>query len=275
MKKWLKPLTALSVGVVMLCSASLARADLIMKFTVGADTLMYNGTTGMVTLGGAPTTNATNGPFAAQGPAPYMVTTDGKTVMQLNLNFDGFTISARSTMTNNPGVAALTLSTGFITNTTGTTATLTIDTTETGVTDPNGPGLTALTSGASTADGRNKSSASFVLNSWIGLTNGEFQHSQPLDGFLVLEPPGWSGVDPGTTTLVAGAPTTYSLTLEVGFTLGGGDTMVDSGSALRTAAGPGPAELIEGVPEPSELMLFLTGLTFLGVGWWLRRRKQA
>lgn len=173
--------------------------------------------------------------------------------------------------------------------TSGGTHTIKIVISEDGWTNPMGnPLLLSSSPGGSFgySAGINSSAHQKVTATYQGfLDNTDTPFGQPAAGSTTIQTASASLGSVGTANLVfspgvsvnAGVPggTPFSMTgvLTFTFTLDAGSgTSSANVSASTTAAPPSRADV---APAPTGLVLALTGAPFLGIGAWLRRRRQA
>jgi hypothetical protein len=200
-----------------------------------------------------------------------------------------FSITNGSGLSNNPGTQGgsnLNLSSNEQIATTfgatGGTHTITIVLSQTGWTSPTGtPLVLSSSAGGSIAyvAGTNPNATESVSSSYQGfLDTTDTLFGQPASGST----PGQSAsaslssvgtaplnYSPGTSTSLVPGAVPFSLTdvLSFTFTLGAGSGQDTANASVSTTAAATPA--------PAGAVLALTGLPFLGIGAWLRRRKQA
>jgi len=262
-----------------------ALADFELSITVGTQSVTYDATSnagaGLVTVVGAPTTNAINGGnFAAQTGGGYAVNTFAappgtNNIQVVNLQFDGYTFSATMAASNSPGSvngANFTLSGLTITNTNSAAAILAnpalgsvqIAGTNTGYVVPTGAhGIFSITLsglGAQNVVGDTVSQTGFLDtgNRSFFTTTPPAQPTPTLTAALTT-----SGFALNGSTTVTPTPIPYSLTDVLTLNLASGSAIVDVSSAITVTS-----------PAPAGLVLALTSLPCLAIGRWVRRRRQ-
>jgi len=210
-----------------------------------------------------------------------------------NLIFGGstphFDLTNGSGLSNNPGTQGgsnLNLSSNEQIRTTfgaaGGTHSIRIELSQTGWNAPTGTPLTLSSSGGGSFDylqGTNLSATQSVAITYQGfLDNTNTLFGQPGAGSTPTQTANVSRTtvgstgfrlnpDPSVNTLVPGG-TPFSMTDVLTFTF-----TLDAGSGQTTANVS--ASSVASVPAPAGLVLALSGLPVLGIGTWLRRRRQS
>jgi hypothetical protein len=200
-----------------------------------------------------------------------------------------FSITNGSGLSNNPGTEGgsnLALSSNEQISTTfgatGGTHTIRIELSQDGWSAPTGSPLTLSSSAGGSFDylqGTNLSATQSVTATYQGfLDNTNTLFGQPAGGSTPIQTASASRTTVGTTSLVyspgtsvntsvpGGTPFSMTDVLEFTFTL-------DAGSGQTTANVS--ASTVASVPAPAGLVLALSGLPILGIGTWLRRRRQS
>jgi len=235
--RYCPPLVALLVGAAMLAAPTRAHAVLeIALQEAGVN-------------GGAITVVATGADFTA---ASYTATYGDFKVTLFGASSD-----------NAADLSDLLSSTVKVTNNNGATKTLKLYITQTDYTLPEGNPLTDQSSlGGSINQGT--LGLTNIFQAYADKNNNAFGTSDFTNGpqSATSQPP--SAYSTGTATgLFSRLPTNYSLTSVVTFTLSG------KGSANYSSQ-----ENVTGVPVPAGVVLALTGLPVLGIGWLRRRLKK-
>jgi len=199
-----------------------------------------------------------------------------------------FSISNGSGLSNNPGTSGgstLSLSSNQQINTTfgaaGGSHTIRIEISQDGWTSPTGTPLTLSSSAGGSFDyvaGTNPTATQSVLSTYQGfLDNTNALFGQPGAGSTPIQTASASSNSPGTTPLVfspgtstnntvpGGTPFSMTDVLTFNFTLGAG-----SGQATANVS----ASTVASVPAPAGVVLALVSAPFLGIGAWLRRRRN-
>jgi len=205
----------------------------------------------------------------------------------------GLLINAKITGTNNqidpftglpynppPTEARLAMTAITITNTSGLAQTLKVDLSTTGYTFPTGGALALSSSVSATASAFNLLGGDAItFQSYADSGNG----GNNLYGGTLLNPSGGAvttgaqtsasvkvnpdktldiGFIPGTNRVPGPNGLPFSMTQEVTFVLAAGASLTLNGQSVVAT------------PAPAGLLLALSGLPLLGLGRWLRRRKQ-
>jgi len=235
---------AILAGIVVLAAAAPARADI--EIWLSASTGTNN-----------------NPPLASDMVASAL---SGAPVSYTSPNFGAFSISVLVTNSNSPGspTSAILTGNGVITNNTSKTATLYITLSDTGFTDPTTPPVDVVSS----INGKVEiSNAANKLTYWSYVNTDNTQNGIGGATFGPQNPSivsgAFSDVNGLTLSSLSGP---YSLTERFALTLGAGVTIDFSSSTVLT----GPTA----VPAPAGIVLALTGLPCLGLGWLARRRKE-
>jgi len=251
---------AMTAAAVLLGPPS-ARADFEVEFTFGGATILVDATTQTVTSSGGASTAGASFNFSAG-----TVSINNLTISPTGAT-GGFKISATIADSNSPGgkVATIDTSSLSILNQTGTAgnSTLVLTTGDTGFTSPSGPSVGLTSTISATAAGTNSANASVLFNSYLDTTNAQFGTQQGTPTILLSPLSPGSSLSGDTSAALTGTPSPYSLTEVAKITLANGDKLTDLSSGTTV------------VPAPAGLALALTGLPLLGLGGWLRRRKQA
>jgi MYXO-CTERM domain-containing protein len=143
-----------------------------------------------------------------------------------------------------------------------TSHTLHIYVSSTGFTQPQSPPPTSLGNASSITE--NGGSTTVVFSSYADATNTLFGTSGSSTS-VTYSVSGQAGKGDQSSTLFSPNGATYSLTNIGDFTMTGGTSLtVVSGNTTVTPT-----------PAPAGAVLALAGLPVLGIGGWLRRRKQA
>ena len=236
-KKWLPPAMGLAVAVA-LSAAAPVRADIELEILVGTSVVYNSGDV-----------NATS--FANSGSA------------------DGITWQFSGGVTSSPNGGypniALDQSTFQLSNTSRSTQTVTVEFSANNFTTPTTPPPLYISSASSVAGGTGSLSVNF--NSYIG-NNTLLDTSGPSSGAVVYSESGQYGAGggPAVGTVVQMLPQNpFSVTSVGTYTLGNGATVNNIG---------GNTELTS-LPEPASIVTAFAAMPFLGLGAWLRRRKQA
>jgi hypothetical protein len=200
-----------------------------------------------------------------------------------------FAITNGSGLSNNPGTQGgsnLDLSNNSQVNTTfgaaGGTHSIRIELSQDGWLAPTGSPLSLSSSaGGSFAyiQGTNLAASQSVLATYQGfLDNTNTLFGQPGAGSTPIQTASASRTSVGTTPLVFAPPTSVNVTTPGGTPFSMTDVLtltfsLDAGSGQASANVS--ASTTAAVPAPAGIVLALTGVPFLGIGTWLRRRRQA
>jgi len=200
-----------------------------------------------------------------------------------------FSITNGSGTSNNPGTPGgsnLALSSNEQVNSTfgstGGTHTIRIELSQDTWTAPTGTPLFLSSSAGGSFDylaGTNPLATQAVTSTYQGfLDNTNTLFGKPVAGSTPLQTASASRTSPGTSSLVFSPgtsvnPTTpggtpFSMTDVLSFTFA-----LDAGSGQTTANVS--ASTVASVPEPASVVVALTGLPVLALGFWVRRRRQA
>ncbi|HTU19784.1 MAG TPA: hypothetical protein VMG10_17105 [Gemmataceae bacterium] len=241
--------------------------------------------------------------------ADYSVEVFDDGVLQTNINaqvvgnslvFSGTTThfdisngSAISSQGSSPPQGKLTLGSNEEISTTnwgtGTqTNTIQIVISQTGYTEPNANQIVlSASAGGSFAGTDANSSVTATYQGYLDTTNTLFGQGTVVSG-LFTEPA--AGSTPLLTASASGTPPPPNLTSSLVFSPGVGTSLVPGSAPFSltdvltftfTSDGTGPdtanvsAGTVASAPEPATMITALAAMPFLGIGAWLRRRKQA
>jgi hypothetical protein len=256
--KWLSCVAALA-GAVMLGTASPARADIELELTIttsgGSVTATYDYTTGeFLNSGGA---NGNGSGYTGS------FTTFGSTSSTQQLSFagtiGGYTVDLSTSTANVPGSSTEAFVNTDNSQVSGTGTGLTITTSAATFTNPASPPAPALLlSTDSSVTGNSSTTTVGYTGSAVSMPSGSDLAS--VSGSYTVQSSSATGSGPNLTTTFSS--TSYALT----------DTLnISSGTVSLDVSG---FTEVTPLPEPATLMTAFTAVPFLGLGAWLRRRKQ-
>jgi hypothetical protein len=235
--KWLPVIVGLAVAVTLAATAP-ARAEIVIDYSLdGGTTILQaaSSSTNTVTFSGA-LGGYTIGVSAG-------VTNAGGTPTLAFVNSTNNTIMGSNTSNPNDGLILYVSADGF--------------------TSPGSPPPALLSTGSSANTAPNSSAVTVTYAGYVGTSL--LDNSVAVVGPGTYTAPGNAGSGSGTDlSTLFNAPSSYTLT----------DVLSISAGSVNIAGLNGNVDVTP-TPEPATMMAAFTALPFLGIGTWLRRRKQA
>ena len=268
--RWASPSFALAMaGAILLGPASMARATLtLVAVETGGPTLVAqdNAAAGTVINAGALGVLTTT---VSDSTATSGTLTLGNS--STAIPFGDFTVLGSISTSNSPGsIAAQLLSNSLaVTNTTGTTHTIDLKISDNGYTSPANPLFTATANGgfATVSGGGSVSGDTANAKAFASFANTLFGTNVTIQNFSFTA--GTGTLDSYSNTVASapgGASIPYSMTVELIFTLAGGNILTNRGDGITASAV---------VPEPATLAMAFSILPMIGLAAWRRRRQSA
>jgi hypothetical protein len=262
LKKW-PPWAAVIAGVVMLGTASPARADteLMLTLTDGSGdsaTATYDFTTKSWVNSNGSSGNGFgfSGSFSESGSA------SGNQILQFYGELGGYSVMVSTSTSNAPGGINAFVNTSN-SSVTGSGSGLAIETSAETFTSPSSPPAPAveLTASSSTTGFNDNATTSANYAAYAGTSLGGSQIAS-VNGSYTIDSGGTGNGLPINSNPLTNV-SSYSLTSIVSI----------NGGAIDLSNINARAEMVA-LPEPTNMMAALSAVPFLALGAWLRRRKQ-